>query len=279
MQKKQSVSWKRRMWFWAASGTIFYAALVGGMYAAQRALMYFPSKDIAAPTTYNLADMQDLTLKASDGIQVQAWVRAPKPDMPLIVYFHGNAGNLAHRAAEYRLWLDEGFGLIALSYRGYAKSEGNPTEQGIYMDARAAVEYAQKTLHIPDSKIVLYGESLGTGIAVQMATEYALGALILEAPYTATSDRAAELYPYLPVRTIMKDQFLSREKIGSVHMPVQIFHGEKDNVIPVAHGRRMLELANEPKEGNFYPDVHHVDFDIQEQLVQMLAFLRKHGVM
>lgn len=267
------------MWGLATSGAVFYGMLVGSMYALQRHLMYFPSKEIASPATYDLAEMQDVMTTAKDGTKVQLWVHPPKEQKPAIIYFHGNAGNLAHRASEFRLWLDEGFGVIAISYRGYGKSEGEPSEQGLYADARAAIEYTRNEMKIPDKSIVLYGESLGTGVAVQMGTEYNLGALILEAPYTATVDRAAELYPYLPVRLVMKDQFLSHEKIGKVHMPLQIFHGELDNVIPIAHGKKMLELANEPKEGNFYPNVHHVDFDIQEQTTRIIAFLKKHGVM
>ena len=257
---------------------VFYGTVCGVMFAAQRYLMYFPDTNISSPSTYGLTGVEDVLVNSKDGTPVQLWVSPAKPKFPTIVYFTGNAGNLSHRVSEYRVWLEKGFGLVALSYRGYGKSKGSPTEQGLYDDARTAVEYAQKTLNVPDNMIVLYGESLGTGVATQMATEYPLGALVLEAPYTSTADRGAELYPYLPVKLIMKDQFRSSEKIGSVHMPVQIFHGEKDTIIPVAHGRKMLELANDPKEGNFYPDTGHVDFDIEEQMQKMIAFLTRHHV-
>ncbi len=264
---------------WIGSLGIFYGTVCGVMYAAQRYLMYFPDTHISAPSAYGLSGVQDIMTDSKDGTPIQLWVSPARANFPTIIYFTGNAGNLSHRASEFKLWVEHGFGLVALSYRGYGKSQGNPTEEGLYDDARTAIAYAQNSLKTPDHQIVLYGESLGTGVAIQMATEFSLGALILEAPYTSTADRGAELYPYLPVRLIMKDQFRSSEKIGQVKTPVQIFHGEKDTIIPVEHGRALFALANEPKEAHFYPNIGHVDFDIEDQMQTMIAFLTKHRVM
>lgn len=273
------ISMKGRMIGLLVTLVTLYSAVVLGMFFLQRQLMYLPDKHISSPSTYQLAEVSDIRITSKDGTLIQLWTAKAKAGFPTVIYFHGNAGNLAHRSSEFRYWLDQGLGLVALSYRGYGKSNGSPTEEGLYHDARATIEYARNELHIPSKSLVLYGESLGSGVAVQMATEYPLGAMALEAPYTSTANRAAEIYPYLPVHFIMHDQFRSYEKIGRVTMPVILFHGEQDTVIPVAHGKAVLSLITAPKEGHFYPHIGHVDFDIPEQTAKLLAFFKAHGLM
>ncbi len=263
---------------WILTALLAYLFICAGMYVLQRKLDNIPDKTIEAPAHYGLDGTQDITLTSKDGTRLQAWLRPAAPGFPTLVYFHGNAANLAFRAPKFIEFTRAGFGLLALHYRGYGHSEGSPDESGIYDDARAAMEYARDTLHLPPSQTVLYGESLGTGVAVQMGTEYDVAALVLEAPYTSVETRAAELYPYLPTRLILKDKFYSEMKIKSVHAPLLILQGDKDMVIPIRHGRKLFGLANEPKAMIEYPGIGHTDFDLVKLTADMVGFLRARAV-
>lgn len=255
---------------------ILYVLLVVVMYAFQRQLMYHPDKRIDTPENYGLDHFDDLRATTADGVMVQLWYHAAKAGMPTIVYFHGNAAHLGNRAGKYAAFAHDGFGVLALSYRGYGASGGEPSEQGLYNDARAAIAYALREKHIPLEKIILYGESLGSGVAVQMAAEYKIAALVLEAPYTSVVNRAAEIYFYVPVRFLIHDHYDSIAKIGAVKSPVLIFHGELDVTIPAAHGRAILQAANEPKKAYFFPHIGHTDFDSGLISSHVLDFAREH---
>lgn len=238
-----------------------YLMILVAMFVFQRNLMYLPGKEINAPQIYGLGGFSDVSIKSADGILLQLWVRPAAIHFPTIIYFHGNAANLANRAGIYAALANKGFGVIALSYRGYGKSAGSPSEQGIYDDARAAIAYATQQKNIPLSQIILYGESLGSGVAVQMANEYPVAAVVLQSPYTSVATRAAEIYSFLPVQWLIKDRFDSIDKIASIKAPLLVFHGERDRTIPVAHGRAIFEKAAVPKQAYYFPDVDHMDFD------------------
>jgi fermentation-respiration switch protein FrsA (DUF1100 family) len=257
---------------------LLYALLIAGMFKFQRQLMYLPNRAIDPPAHYGLEGFADLRAKSSDGVTVQVWYRAAKPGMPTIVYFHGNAAHLGNRAGKFAAFAHDGFGVLALGYRGYGASEGSPTEEGIYNDARAAIAFATKEKNIPLSHIMLYGESLGSGVATQMATEYAVGALVLEAPYTSVVNRAAEIYFYVPVRFLIHDHYDSIGKIGKVKAPVLIFHGMEDITIPAAHGKAILAAANEPKKAYFFPHIGHTNFDSGLISAHVLEFAKEHGL-
>ncbi len=255
---------------------VLYLSLIVVMYAFQRQLMYHPDKRIDAPANYGLENFSDLRVTTSDGVMVQLWYHAAKPGMPTIIYFHGNAAHMGNRAGKYAAFAHDGFGVLALSYRGYGTSGGEPSEEGLYNDARAAIAYAMREKNIPLSQIILYGESLGSGVATQMATEHNVAALVLEAPYTSVVNRAAEIYFYVPVRLLIKDHYESIKKIGKVKAPVLIFHGEEDITIPAAHGRAILAAANEPKKAYFFPHIGHTNFDSGLISSHVLDFAREH---
>ncbi|MDE3059900.1 MAG: alpha/beta hydrolase [Pseudomonadota bacterium] len=238
-----------------------YGLLLAFLYLSQRQMIYHPDKTIATPEQYGLQGFSEQFI-SSGGERLQLWYHPAPAGRPTVVYYHGNASNLGDRAGIYAALAGQGFGVLALSYRGYGKSSGSPSEQGLYADARAAIAFLA-TQNIPPANIILYGESLGTGVAVQMATEYPVALLVLQAPYTSVAGRAAEMYPYVPVRLLMKDTFDSIDKIGRVRSPLLIFHGELDTVIPVHHGRALLAAANPPKEAIFFPGNAHNDFDSQ----------------
>lgn len=257
---------------------VAYALICFAMWALQRHLIYMPRRDVQPPLAYGLHDFADMRLKTVDGLQVQAWFRKARPGWPTIVYFHGNGGHLGYRAHYYQLLTESGFGLLALSYRGYGASEGSPSEQGLYLDARAAMDYAAHTLALPPGQIILYGESIGTGVAVQMATEYAFAALVLQSPFTSLRARGAALYPWLPVSLLLNDRFDSLSKVSRIHVPVLLLHGAQDTIVPVADGKALFAALPEPKEAVYFPHQGHNDLDIVLLAGAVDAFARRHGL-
>ncbi|MFD2262539.1 alpha/beta hydrolase [Lacibacterium aquatile] len=255
-----------------------YVLICFGMWAFQRSLQYFPAKQIEEPSAYGLSGFSDLRLASGDGTPLQAWHRPARQGFPTILYFQGNGGNIAGRAGFFRLMGEAGFGVLALSYRGYGASAGNPSEEGFYQDARALIAYAERQLSLMPDRILIYGESIGTGVAVQMATEYPVAGLVLQAPYTSITDLAAASYPWLPARLLLKDRFESLSKIPKVKAPLLLFHGELDGVVPVSYGRALFAAANEPKQAVFYPGVHHADFDIAELTRRLMDFTRQYAL-
>jgi fermentation-respiration switch protein FrsA (DUF1100 family) len=227
----------------AAAG---YVSLLALLYVAQRTLMYFPDTARTAPAAAGFPQAQEAVLNAADGTRVVVWHVPPREGKPVILYFHGNGGALRHRVPRFSLLTSDGTGLVALSYRGYGGSTGSPNEEGLFADARAAYDFA--AARYPSSRLVIWGESLGTGVAVALATEKKADAVILEAPYTSTVDIAASIYPIFPVRLLMKDQFRSDERIAKVSAPLLVLHGARDSVVPIAYGEKLFSLAREPKK-------------------------------
>lgn len=270
--KKQTID----MIYFLLTFVCAYGLLIASMYVFQRQLMYLPDTVIDTPERYGLEGFRDLRTKTADGMSVQLWYRPAATGRPTIIYFHGNAAHLGNRAGKFAAFAAEGFGVLALSYRGYGKSEGSPSEAGLYDDARAAISFATKDLRLPLSRIMLFGESLGSGVAVHMATEYPVGALILEAPYTSVVNRAAEIYFFAPVRWLIKDHYDSISKITKIKIPVLLFHGELDTTIPPAHGRALLGAVTAPKKAYFFPHIGHTDFDSGLISVHVLDFAKEH---
>jgi fermentation-respiration switch protein FrsA (DUF1100 family) len=182
-----------------------------------------------------------------------------KPGHPVILYFHGNGDFLAGFFGRFREFIADGTGIVALSYRGYAGSSGRPSEQGLLRDAAAA--YAFTTARYSADKIVVWGFSLGTGVAVALASEQPVGRLILEAPYTSIADVAASAFPIFPVRLVLKDSFHSDQRIARVRAPLLMMHGERDPTIPITFGERLFALANEPKKFIRFEHGGHNDLD------------------
>lgn len=257
-----------------------YLAMVISIFVFQRHLMYYPVKAIAMPEIYGLHNVEEVFLPSKDGTKLQLWTHKARQGYPTVVYFHGNSYHLGDRANKFSAFIDSGFGLVAISYRGFGKSGGSPSESGIYDDARASVQYAIKQMHLKQDKLIYFGESLGTGVAVQMASEIKPGLLVLEAPYTSVETRSAELYPFvLGVRKLVLDKYNSLDKINMVTSPLLILHGELDTVIPVSHGRALFEAANEPKTMVVYPAVHHVDYSNEQITIPLIDAARKYKLL
>jgi uncharacterized protein len=250
---------------------VCYAGLLALLFVAQRSLMYFPDRVRVEPAAAGLLGAQEVVLDTADGEKVVAWHVPPQQGKPVIVYFHGNGGALRIRISRFRALTEGGNGLVALSYRGYGGSTGRPTESGLLADGAAAYGFA--VARYAPSKVVLWGESLGTGVAVAIAAQHPVGGLVLEAPFTSAVDIAAAVYPFVPVRLLMRDQFRSDEKIGAVKAPILVMHGERDRVVPIAYGERLFALAREPKKFVRFPQGGHDDLDTQGSIAIARHFI------
>ncbi len=237
-----------------------YAGGLALLFFKQRSVL-FPIPTIArtAPDAAGFPDAEEHVLTTTDGEKVIVWHVPAKPGRPVILYFHGNGDFLAGFFGRFRELIADGTGVVALSYRGYAGSSGQPSEQGLLQDAVAA--YAFTTARYGADRIVAWGFSLGTGVAVALAAEQPVGKLILEAPYTSLADVAASAFPIFPVRLAMKDPFYSDQRIARVRAPVLILHGVRDATIPIGFGERLFALAHEPKTLVRIPDGGHNDLD------------------
>ena len=195
-------------------------------------------------------------LTTADGEKVIVWHVPAKPGHPVVLYFHGNGDFLAGFFGRFRDLIADGTGVVALSYRGYAGSSGQPSEHGLLQDAAAA--YAFTTARYGADQIVVWGFSLGTGVAVALAADQPVGKLILEAPYTSIADVAASLFWFVPVRLVMRDQFRSDERIARVTVPLSGHAWRaRSGTIPIRFGERLFALAHEPKQFVRFPEGGH----------------------
>jgi uncharacterized protein len=247
-----------------------YAGFAAMLYLTQRSLMYFPETAHTRPAQVGLPEAEEVALTASDGVKVMAWHVAPRDGKPVILYFHGNGGALRYRVERFRKLIAAGIGLVALEYRGYGGNEGSPSEQGLIADANAAYTFAAR---YPVQQIVVWGESLGSGVAVALAADKPVGRVILEAPFTSAEAVGAGHYWYMPVRLLMKDQFRSDRRIAKVTAPLMIMHGVHDQTVPYAMGERLFDLANKPKHFVRFLDGGHEDLDANGALDAVGRFL------
>ena len=238
---------------------IGYAAGVALLYVMQRSLMYFPDRRPLDPAEFGLPSAENATLQSADGVHVRAWHVPPREGRPVVIYFQGNGGGLDLRAERFKKLTADGTGLVALNYRGYGGSEGKPSEAGILLDAKAAYDFAVQRYGA--GRLVLWGESLGTGVAVAVAAENPVARVVLESPYTSIADVAASIYWFVPVRSLIKDSFRSDQRIANVRAPVLVVHGERDTIVPFRLGERLYALIPGPKKFIRLRDAGHNDHD------------------
>ena len=256
----------------AGMGVALYIAVVAAAWLGQRHLMYVPDRARVTPLAAGLKGVDEVVLEAPDGARLLAWRALPRAGRPTILYLHGNAGNLASRADRFGRYQAQGFGLMMLSWRGYSGSTGRPSEANNVADARLGYDLLMAGGLAPED-IVVYGESLGSGVAIQLAAERSVAALVLDAPYTSIVDVALITYPYLPVRPLLVDRYESDRHIKRVSAPVLVLHGERDAVIPSRMGKAIHDAAAEPKRLVLFPDGGHVDLDSHGAVEVVAAWL------
>jgi uncharacterized protein len=230
------------------------------LFLAQRSLVFpVPQRARTAPEAAGFPEAEEHVLATADGEKVIVWHVPAKPGHAVVIYFHGNGDFLAALVGHFRRITADGTGLVALSYRGYAGSSGRPSEQGLLRDAAAA--YAFTTARYAADRIVLWGFSLGSGVAVALAADRPVGKIILEAPYTSMADVASSLFWFAPVRWLIRDPFRSDERIARVTAPLLVMHGARDSTIPIGFGERLFALAREPKQFVRFAEGGHNDLD------------------
>jgi len=251
---------------------VAYAALVGGLYLFQRQLLYFP--DRARPELFGLEQLgvREAMLQTEDGLSLLSWYLPAQPGRPVIAYFHGNGGHVGYRAERLLRFAREGFGVLMVEYRGYGGNPGTPSETGFYTDGRAALAFLDREGVTPN-RLMLYGESLGSGVAVALAAERQVAAVILEAPPTSVAEVAQCHFPFVPAARMVTDRYDSLSRIGKVKAPILVLHGERDRVVPIRYGRALLDAAPEPKEGWFAPDAGHEDLARYGAMDVVVAFI------
>ena len=269
-----------RLLLFAAAGVLLLAVFLALLWMLQRRLIYFPFGGLPAIAEAGLAGVEPVSFETSDGLTLNAWfvpAMGPPPHVTVLV-FNGNAGNRLHRvplAAELRR---HGFHVLLTDYRGYGGNPGTPSESGLSADARAARAYLIDRADVDPSRLVYFGESLGTGVAVDLAAEHPPAALILRSPFTSIADLGQHHYPFVPVRLLLRDRFASSDQIARIHVPLLVIAGERDRIIPIEHSRRLYRAANEPKTLVVVPGADHNDYELlagEEMVRTIAAFLRE----
>lgn len=253
-----------------------YAAIVTFMYLQQRSLQYFPAHQATPPQALGLRGVTEERVKTPDGETIVLWYAPAQPGKPTVLFLHGNGGEISGRHARFAYLQQQGLGVLFVSYRGYGASTGSISEQGLVTDALTAYDVLRGK-GIQPQEIMLLGESLGTGVAIQLAAQKPVAALALEAPYTATVDIAAGVYWWLPVRLLMKDQFRSRDWIARVKVPLLIQHGDADRVVPIEQGQALFAMANEPKQMVVIPGGGHDVIGDETVWAREVAFFLAHA--
>ena len=242
----------------AAYAGLVLVLLFLAIWVFQRRLIYFPDPTRYNPAALGLAAVEEVILTRPDGARIVSWYAPAAPTRPTLLYFHGNGGNLAARAERVAMYQESGLGVFMMSYRGYSGSTGAPSETANVSDALAAFDDLVGR-GVPGNKIILYGESLGSGVAVQVAIQRRVAAVILDAPFTSLADIGASVYPFLPVHYAIADKYDSQRRIADIACPLLIVHGEQDLVIPHAMGRQLFDAAKQPKAFASIADGGHSD--------------------
>jgi fermentation-respiration switch protein FrsA (DUF1100 family) len=254
----------RPMFLAAAACGAFIAVFLALIWTIQRRLMYFPTSDVPTPAEIGLTDVERVTFETTDGLRLSGWFVAAFGTSPrvTVVVFHGNAGNRGHRGPLAAALHRYGLQVLLTDYRGYGGNPGTPTEDGLAADGRAARAYLAGRPDVDPSRIVYFGESLGTAVAVGLAVEHPPAALVLRSPFTSMADVGQHHYPFLPVRLLLRDRFAAIDQIKRVRVPLLIIAGGGDTIVPVENSRRLYDAATAPKTLLVFPDADHNDDEL-----------------
>ena len=251
------------LYFTLSSIIIAYIVVIIFVYFYQRNLLYHPSENNYQNDTIQF-NHQEIFIKVNDEIKLKSWIiNKDLKNFKTLVFFHGNAGDLSNRIYKLNELDKLDINILLISWRGFSGNEGYPTEKNLYEDAEAAIKWLNKK-KVSNSQIILYGESLGTGVAVEIASKNNFNSIILESPFTSIENSAKIYYPYLPVKFLLKDRYDSFSKIKKINSPILIMHGRKDDIVPFFMGKKLFEKANSPKDSYFTDiDDHMMEFNSQ----------------
>ena len=252
---------------------VIYASVLILLFIFQRSLMYHPQENNYFGDKLEV-EIEKVKIKTSDDIDLLGWFH--KKDLKkfkTIVYFHGNAGNLKNRIYKLNHFKDMDVNFLIIAWRGFSGNSGKPTEKGLYNDAKSAIIWLKK-LGLTEKDIVIYGESLGTGVATEIAQNSHFAGLVLETPFTSMIDAAKNFYPYIPVSLLLKDKYDNQNKIKNINTPILVMHGEVDQIVPFRMGKKIYEIANQPKYSHFTKfDDHMMEYD-EKLLYALKTFVK-----
>jgi len=257
------------------AGLAGYGLLVGLLYSQQRQILFKPDASRPERPADAPDGFREIASGTADGLQLQHWYLPPADAATgVLVVLHGNAGNRGSPYGKFREVHDWGYGLLLADYRGYGGNPGAPSEDGLIADARSVMDWLADQ-GVPGERVVLYGESLGSGVASALAAERRVAGLILEAPFTSVADLAQQQYWYVPARQLVRDRFDSRARIGAVEAPILILHGDRDPTIPVDHGVALAQAAGDTAELVRFPDGDHLNLWAIGAGTRVRAFLKR----
>ena len=259
------------MTMYIISAILIYFFFGFSLYFFQRKILFNRSGKPKKPIEYGLKNIIELNIPTSDNCNLLAWYSEPQFNKPTLLYFHGNSFDIGERSYRIQKYIDQGWGVILLSWRGFSGNNGNPTELNLYKDAESALKWIDESTNIVKKNIVLYGESLGTGVAVEIATRYIFKSVVLEAPFTSIVDLAQKRYKIYPAKFLVLDKFDNFSKINKIYSPLLIISGKKDEIIPYNHGQKLFLKANEPKKSVFIDEAMHnnlYDYNIEKDVIQ-----------
>jgi hypothetical protein len=269
---------KKMLLFIIVGLVLSYVLLIAYVYTRQGGMLYIPSREIeATPLTVGLP-YQELTVQTKDGVNISAWYIPSANARGVVLFCHGNAGNMSHRLDSIRIFHALGLNVLIFDYRGYGKSEGSPDEEGTYRDAEAAWDYLVNVTGVKPEKIVLFGRSLGSAIAAEAALRRQAGALIMESGFTSVPDLGKKLFPHLPVRLISRYRYATINKVGRIKIPKLFIHSPGDEIIPYDQGLKLFEKASEPKEFLAIAGGHNEGFLLSGEVYRdgLRSFLSRH---
>jgi len=251
---------------------LIYSFVLVFLYFYQRNLLYHPNENNYSDDKITV-NIEKVNIKTSDNINLLGWYHEKNlKEFKTLIFFHGNAGSLENRIHKLNHFKDMNVNFLIIAWRGFSGNSGEPSENGLYKDGKSAIDWLIKK-GISEQKLILYGESLGTGVAVHLAQNRNFSGVILETPFTSMIDAAKTFYPYIPVKLLLKDKFENYKKIKNINSPILIMHGEADQIVPFSMGKKLYEIANKPKYSYFTKyDNHMMEYD-EKLILALKSFL------
>jgi len=247
---------------------VIYFFVLVFLYFYQRNLLYHPNENNYSGDKISV-DIEKVKIETADNIKLLGWYHEKNlKDYKTLVYFHGNAGSLENRIHKLNHFQDMNINFLIIAWRGFNGNKGKPSERGLYVDGKSAIDWLKKK-GVDEKNLILYGESLGTGVATHLAQNKNYAGVILETPFTSMVDAAKNFYPYIPINLLLKDKFENFKKVKNINTPILVMHGEVDQIVPFSMGKKIYEIANNPKYSYFTKyDDHMMEYD--ENLVLAL---------